>query len=555
MNEHEAIVTVEVPLQKKRLFGMFAGQPYIPAVKPGTHLYSATQQPDGRCQLRRIMDGGSPNTAESLGGDKFYYVGTDKYCFSPTFSKVVTDKQGHEWDCRIAGKLSVSDSQSFLDSFAVNIAAPDSPVTPILAESWIANRISPNVHDAVRSYSIADLRDRQALPSSWWEKRLAGWLNEFGVTIQVDTVSWSSAQAEVAAAEAARQIDLERVAAARQKEQEADLRETAARAEYKKQKKQIESDLNLSDLERSHQLQMLEKQHRRELIEADTQLKNARRAAEKAALAHKIALARLRQDQDGIKQAEERDQQAEDHHRVVMEEINELKETLTKLADLPGNLLEKLASQDAQKANATAERLVSPEFGILASSLAGLGFQVNRQSLVEVLRERAAINGDKVSIHKADLRCRDIGKARVKGLPINTSLQFKFSTERSGYVTMLNIGTSGSVYIHVPSPYVPQEQARVNGTHTYCIPGPELLPWERLRQLGFDYVEVGPPGWEHIAVLVTDKPLVNVRILERADAEAPFVKLTNEELSGFGNMLLNMPPDMWSAGILSFLVE
>ncbi len=555
MTENETIVTVEAPLQRRRFLGMAARRPCVPAVKPGMQLYMSCQQPDGSCRLRRIMDGAPPDTSVSLDGARFYYVGTDKYCFSPVFSRVVTDKQGHEWDCRIAGKLSVADSRRVLTSFAVSIASPNSPVTPGIAESWLANRIAPNVRDVVHDYSIADLRDRQALPPAWWEKQLAGWLEEFGVEIQVDEISWSSAQAEVAEAEAARQSDLERVAAAWQREQEADLREAAARAGYEKQKKQIEADLNLSDIERSHRLQILEKQHRRELIEADTQIKNARREAEKAALEHEVTLARLQRDADGVKQAGKREQQAAERHRAVVEELKELKATLMKLADLPGNLLEKLASQDAEKANTAAERLVSPEFGISASSLAGLGFQVDRQSLVEGLRKRAAADDNKLSIRKAELHCRNIGTAKVKGLPINTSLQFEFSTKRNGYVTLLNIGTSGSIYIHVPNPYVLPEQTRVKGGHAYGIPGPELLPWERLRQLGLDYVEVGPPGWEHIAVVVSDRPIINVRILERADAEAPFVKLTNEELSDLGNILINKPVDTWSAGILSFLVE
>ncbi len=556
MTENETIVTVEAPAQARKFLGMSAGRrPRVPAIKPGMQLYMSFQQPDGGRELRRIMDGESLDTSLSQGGVRFYHVGTDHYRFSPTFSRVVTDKQGQEWDCRIAGQLFVHDARKILAAVAVGIASPNSPVTATIAESWLANRIAANVRDAVRDYSIADLRDRQALPPSWWEKQLAEWLEEFGATILVDEVSWSSAQAEVAEAEAARQHDLERIAAARQREQEADLREAAAKAGYEKQKKQIEADLSLSDLERSHRLQMLEKQHRRELIEADTQIMNARREAEKAALEHEVTLARLRQDADGVKQAAEREQQAAERHRAVVEELNELKTTLTTLADLPGNLLEKLAGQNAEKANAAAERLVSPEFGISASSLAGLRFQVDRQSFVEGLRRRAAADDNELSIRKTELRCRNIGTAKVKGLLINTSLQFEFSTERDGYVTLLNIGTSGSVYIHVPNPYVLPEQTRVKSGHTYGIPGPELLPWERLRQLGLDYVEVGPPGWEHIAVVVSDRPLVNACILERAKMEAPFVKLTNDELSGFGHMLIKKPVDTWSAGVLSFLVE
>ncbi len=555
MTENEAIVTVEAPVRRRMFLGMAAGRPCVPAIKPGMHLYMSSQQPDGSCRLRRIMDGAPPDTSVSLDGARFYHVGTGKYHFSPVFSMVVTDKQGHKWDCRLAGKLSVADSRQFLTSFAVNIASQNAPLTPSLAESWLANHISPNVHDAVQEYSIADLKDRQALPASWWEKRLNEWLDAYGITVQVGTIAWSSAQAEAAEAEAARQRDVERVAAARRRELEAKKREMEVRSEYKKQKSKIESDLELSEHERPHQLQLLEKRHRKELIEAEAQVEAARREAEKAAMEHEVVLARLRRDAETVKQVKDRNRLAEDRYQEIVKGYGELKSTLERIADLPENLLAQLGALDAQRANAAAERLVSPEFGISAYKLAGLGFQVDRQSLVEGLRNRAATDPNGVTIRKSELRCRNIGTAKVKGLPINTSLQFEFRTERNGYVTLLNIGTSGSVYIHVPNPYISLEQAKVRKGHAYRVPGPELLPWERLGQLGLDYVEIGPPGWEHIAVLVSDEPLIAVFIMARADVESPFVKLTGRELSDLGDTLANMPIATWAADILSFLVE
>ena len=553
MAEAKPIVTIENLTRRRKILGLPIAGPRIPQVKSGMHLYVSTLQPDGSRELRRMMGDESDNMSQSLGEARFYHVGLDSYCFAPTFSKVLIDDHKHEWDCTITGQLSVSDSRRVLTSFAASLAGPNSPVTSAMAESWIANRIAPQVHDAVRKYNIANLRDHHALPPSWWEKQLAQWLDGLGVTVCVNEVSWSSAQAEAAEAEAARRRELERIAEAKQREHEAELQEAAARAEYEKQRKQIESDIALSDQEREHQLQLLERRHRKELIEADNEIEGARRDAEKAALEHEATLARLRQDADAVQLAEERGCQAQEQHQAVMKQLDGLKETLAKLVDAPENLLARLADQDVHKANVAAERIVSPEFGVSASALAGLGFRVERQSLVESLREHAAVDGA-VTIRKTELVTRDIGTAKVKGLPINTSLQFEFSTQRTGYVTLLNIGTSGSLYVHVPNAYIPLEQARVNGGRSYDIPGPELLPWDRLRQLSLDYIEVGPPGWEHVAVIVSDTPVICASALGETSLEAPFIALETSDIAGLCDSLTNRSEDSWSASILSFLV-
>jgi len=423
-----------------------------------------------------------------------------------------------------------------------------------MAQSWMTKTVGPHVRDAAQSHSIDQLRERNALPAQWWQRQLCEWLEEYGISVRVSEVALRSAEAEAAEAEAARQRDLQRVAQARQRERDAELREAAARAEYEKGKAQIESDRNLSERERPHQLQMLEKRHRKELLEANTEIENARREAEKATLEHELTLARLRSDAEAVKRTETKEKEAEDHHKMVLQELGEMRAVLARLSDLPDNLLARLADQDARKANEAAERVVSPEFGFVASTLARLGFQVDRQGLVQYLREKAACDGQPVIVRKRELVTRDIGTCKVKALPVNTSLQFEFTSARAGYVTLLNIGTSGSVYVHVPNAYVAMERARVDGGRPYAIPGAELLPWERLRQFGLDYVEVGPLGWEHIAVLVSDEPLVNARALAKASSGAPFVKLTSDDIADLCDALSNAPADMWSAGVLSFLV-
>jgi hypothetical protein len=263
-------------------------------------------------------------------------------------------------------------------------------------------------------------------------------------------------------------------------------------------------------------------------------------------------MARLKRDVEAVERAEERQRKTEDCYNTILKELEELKD---KLEQLPGSLLAQLADRDYQRVYEAAERIVSPEFGIPASALAGMGFCVERQNFVQRLREKTVADGEPVSIRKTELVTRDIGTAKVKGLPINTSLQFEFSTRKAGYLTLLNIGTSGAVCVHVPNAYVSVERTKIERDRTYTVPGSELLPWERLSKMGLDYLEVGPPGWEHVAVLVSEKPLISTSVLTRVSPNSPFARLGGDEFTELCVILNEEPSEKWTAGVLSFLVE
>ncbi len=554
MSNREAIVKMERIEPKRKILGIRFKGNRIQDLPKDMHVYEAVSHVDGTRELRRVFKDAATEKLLFADGGELYYVRLGEYGFSPVFSKIMTDDEGKAWDLQINGRMSVSDSRRILASFAMGLTSPNAPMTPAIAESWIADHIGPQVRNAIDEYGLTDRDVRDALPLSWWEDRISEWVGDCGVTVRVHKALWSSAEAEAAEAEAARQRDLERLSQARQREREAQIREAAGKAEYEKEKMRIEADMALSEKERDHQLQLLERRHRKELIEADAEIANAHREAEKAAREHELTMARLRQDKEALLQAEARGKEAKDRHEAVLKEIDAMKSTLAEIADLPDNLLAQLADRDERKSNAAAERLVSKEFGVPASTLAALGFRVERQNLVEALRQKSVSDGDKVRIQKNELVTRNMGTVRVSGLPINTSLQFEVTSSRSGYATVINIGTSGSVYLHVPNAYVTLEQAHITDARPYLIPGPELLPWERLRQLGLDYVEVGPPGWEHIAVVVSYQPTMHPRLLARASPEAPFVKLGDGDIADLCETLNDLSADQWTAGVLSFLV-
>ena len=129
-------------------------------------------------------------------------------------------------------------SRRFLNAYAIDVVRPETPLSQPMVESWVANTLGPHVRDSVRSYvdsqSWEALKDRDGLPASWWEKQFSAWLNDYGIVVRVDALSWTSAEAVAAEADAARRKDFERIAQAKQSERQAELREAAAKAQYEK---------------------------------------------------------------------------------------------------------------------------------------------------------------------------------------------------------------------------------------------------------------------------------------------------------------------------------
>jgi hypothetical protein len=538
--------------EHRRRFGGFGGsQAVLPEPLPDTELYVCRSTPGGKGLHLVATDSGA---MDQLGGDvRFVRVRTSVQPLDMVFAAILEDRNTHKWDLRMRGTWSIVDCQQFLKKHGLEAAITDSGLACQLAESWIANLLGPPVRAAVRLQSVDVLSEKDAMPVCWWEYQMPKWLGDCGVAVKIAEVQWQSAEATNWQAEQARLKDLARIEQERERQRQAELREAASKADYEREKVRIEADLSLSEKERGHQLQVLELRHRKELIQAETEIENAKRAAEKASLEHEATIARLRNDVETAKLAKIKEEESDQQHRKLAERLAEMQRVLETLAIGPENLLSQLADRDARRAHDARER-VTQLSEVTASQLADLGFAVAPQLIVQNLRDKAVADREPVVIRKAELGTRDIGTKRVKALPINTSLQFEFSTQQAGFTTLLNIGTSGSVYLHVPSAYVGPSEAKVVAGKSYMIPGSELLPWDGLQQAGLDYVEIGPPGWENIAVLISDEPIVAPRVSARSTSESPFVKLTPEEVEEFCGVLSERPPGSWSAAVLSFLV-
>jgi hypothetical protein len=524
-----------------------------PPPRSGTRLYASSYEANGTRSAPFLVDEKTSKNLPNDGRMMFYHISVTPHPVSLSFAKLLRDDDGNEWDCRVQGTLTIVDPCRFLSDYAINIASPGIPLSTAMIESWTANVLSLLVRKSLPSdgrCSRKDLSSGNAVLVKWWQTQVPKWLNGYSINVEVTDACYESATAKTAEAEEARQRELERIARAKERERDAELQEVTKKAAYEKRKTQIEDDWRLSVQEKQHQLQLLEMRHRKEILDADLEIENVRREAERAVLEHELALSRLKGDQS-VKQAEDREREAECRHDTVLRELTELREMLTRL---PGDLLGQLAATDADRANKAAERLVSPEFNVLPGTLARLGYRVDQQGLMQSLREKALADGEPIAIRIMESVTRTIGTAKVKALPINTSLQFQFSSTKAGYVTLLNVGTSGAVYVHVPNAYVGVQGAKAERGKTYSVPGPELLPWGSLRRYGLDYVEIGPPGWEHLVVLISEKPLLSAKVLVNTSGESPFARLRMDDLQEMCDLLSEEPAGAWCAGVLSFLV-
>jgi hypothetical protein len=549
-----AVVTVSALGRMKRFLGVFSGGSRLPISEQGVEVFVHSVKPDGTKELHRWIGDDDTDSWPPAGATKLFRVVTTAWPLDLTVCKALRTADDHFYDCRITGHWSVGDAQTFLAEYAADIVSTETPLSESVIQSWMASVAAPRVLDAAGQYAIEDLRDCDALPMAWWEKRLCDWLGKCGVAVKVTGVRWSSAEAEAAEADALRQKEMKRLAEARQRERELELQEALSRAKYEEEKARIQVDGTLSDQERLHALQLLEKRHKKENIEADTEIENARRAAERAVLEHDLAVARLKKDAEAVAHAGEKRREIEDRHQEVLRELGEMRITLDKLADLPGNLLAKLGETTGPAAHKTAERLTSPEFRIPAQSLARLGYDVSPQMFVQCIRELSPRLREAIQVRMVQLQTRDIGAAKVQALPLNASLQFELKANMSGHLTVINVGTSGGIYVHVPNLYVTPEKAKVEEGRSYAIPGSMLMPWEELRRCGMDYVEIGPPGWEHLVAIVSEAPLVEARCVARASLDNPFVRLSAHEFAHLCVNIMERSQHVRGVGILSFLV-
>ncbi|MBN1506059.1 MAG: DUF4384 domain-containing protein [Sedimentisphaerales bacterium] len=480
------------------------------------------------------------------------------------FVKVIKDESGYEWDLGMEGSASIVDFHRFLRFCALTLVSPDLPLSGEMLESWIVHRIGGKVLDAIHQAageqgSVDAVRHNDVLSVQWWERQLSLWLDDCGIVTTLAKIHWDSAQAVNAETARLRQEELAAIAREQEATFKAELRQMELQAQHERQKTSIETDNRLSAMEKEQELALLEKKHKKELIEAEMQIENAQWAAKKAAKESEIAVARLDSQLDVIQQAQKGREQMERMHEKTQDTLVQAREILEKLSAL--DILKSLARKDQR--HQSIERLVSEEFGFDPAQVALAGYTSTDSELLRRIREKVRQDPKTATIRKVGLQTRsipsvrftrglatEVSTAEIQALPKHSSLQFSFQTMRAGLVTLLNIGTSGAIYVHIPNAFVSARAARAETGKLYEVPGPQFLPWDRIQS----YTEEGPGGWEHIALIVSDEPLIDHGTVLRSTPKGPLVKLSQNEVDKLTEKLDAIGPDGWAGALLSFQV-
>jgi hypothetical protein len=339
--------------------------------------------------------------------------------------------------------------------------------------------------------------------------------------------------------EAARKADIEakRLAAELAQAEEAARQAAAATAEQRE----------LAQL-RIERLRLKRDQAEHEVTAASERAKTAQLEGQNAQLA-------VRQAQEDLQLVQEQRRLAEHSHQAQVQFLGDLKDEMKRLfSGFTTEVLTGLFQQNQTSAYNAANSITSHGFSAKQLQAMGIDTQLN---FIERLQD-STVQVRKNNLKRKLYSTRDIvtGPAReveFDTLSVHEKVDFEFASPRPGYVTVINPGTSGKFWLHVPNAY--RAMPRIEGRRAYQVPGPELLPEDKLEAAGLDYYENGPAGWEYIVVIVSDEPLMETAVAGRSRDNAPLIELSPAELQGALDRLERMGRDHWAAGVARFRVE
>lgn len=166
------------------------------------------------------------------------------------------------------------------------------------------------------------------------------------------------------------------------------------------------------------------------------------------------------------------------------------------------------------------------------------------------IKKRLETNGFKID--NAAVVARSVTFRSVVGhfytLAHNSSLGFTFNAPKSGYVTVLNLGTSGKMTVLIPNVLTGSDTDQVKteqGVEYY-------FPQSFMPELKGSFNENDTSGLEGIYVFITQQPFLNCRKTGKE-----LFKLDNlpySQVQKITEMLDEIPEDSWCVGCLEFLV-
>ncbi len=454
------------------------------------------------------------------------------------------DQERTEFDLVVVGTWKISNRRAFLQEYGLEHLKTGNSIAVASFESTITERCRQGISDKIQTLSYDLIKNQAALPVDWWKNMLPQWIGfDWLELVEVKEVRYESATADRTAEMKRRRELLALEDAEREEERERKLVQQREQAEYEEAVQSLKVSQELSN----DRLEKLSWEHEQQVLqlERESEIATLKHESEKAELLAKIEDSRNRKEaaQEILRRAEEAEGHTAERLRAIEDAIREQAEAAL------------FAKRVVQNGMDITSRMIATVAGVSTSTLSLLGKTSGPAYLAQVFREKNATSPGAVIMEKVELRTRDIGTKRVDTLAINSPLCFEFRANRAGYATVLNIGTSGRVYLQSPNAYVGIGRGQVEAGKRYQVPGAELLPAEEMRHNGLAYWEVGPPGWEELIVIISNEPLMTNADLFRSMASKPFVTLSTERIEQLLDQLAELPVDGWGVGMLSFLVE
>ncbi len=532
------------PRFRRPVLGLGHGVPEWPAALPDAQLLLGWPLANGAWRFDALP--GQASTPELPAGARFFRVTTAAVPVRLAFAGLVRE-DGFSWDLLLPINVAIFDGPKFLSGVALGLMSERTPLSCAMLESWLASRLEVVVRDSpARQYTVEQLQRENVLPAPWWERQLNEALRPYGLQVRiVENPQWVSADHQRAVDAQQRAQDMAAVAETRRRETEAQKAAALQDAQYEAQQLRIAADISMAQQERAAVATRLEMEHRKAVLQSQMELVQCRRQAELAALEHEKNVARLKQDIGAERKIDARQEDIRQNGAAAVAEMGTNLEALQGLFQHDQRLLAEVIAGGA-RAQAAFDALIF-RHDQPPALLEALGYNIDRQKLVWNCRERARQDGDVVKLIKPEAPTRDIGLNEYKGVAIGDSLAFRATSRRAGYLTLLNVGTSGRTWLHVPSPLCAVKASKIRADVTYVIPGEPLFPWPH------DYTEEGPGGrFEFMVAIVSDEPLVEQGMLERATATAPLAAVDAGE---FWTILERQGARTWTAGVLAFMVD
>lgn len=510
-----------------------------------TEFYLYERLADGFHPPRRVLKVEEVGRLTADGRRVLVKVGDSDFKCSLVYQGL-KDSGGTELDLALTGRWRVADCREFLKNYAWDRLNSAGEISALDLERLLKKNCGSKILDEVGTQNYEDLAGKDVLPQTWWQKKLAQWGGDNGLELlEVEDVVYESDSAD-RREELKRQGELDELEAARDAqgkehelkllEQQAGFRQRQEALAADAELSAVERDLQLKELERRREQAELEARHARELAELEFRKEKAKRDSEIYRIRNQLPEA-----EEILEEARRSEARTEEMLSSILKAQEELVEEVKEGRRLQESGLQNISHTD---------RLNVSGGVVSVETLALLGRDYSVPLLAEIFRANATEH-NAVRVDKLEMLTRDIGTRSVETLAVGDSLNFQFVSDVGGHVTVLNIGTSGKVWLHSPNAYVGMEGCVVESGRVYRVPGTELLPGNELSQNNLAYHETGPTGWEEMVVVVSKEPLVSGLDIAESSSESPLVELAPDLLL---ERIEELPRESWKSGVLGFLV-